>query len=183
VREIAPSPVPIILADEALARALRERVRGNEDPEAWDVAVEGRRGLGRPYELALALADAAVAHLAVRHREDGAAALSEAHAIAVELGATPLRQRIEALARRARIGIEGVDTADDAADRLGLTRREREVLALLVDGRSNRQIGEQLYMAESTAGVHVSNILAKLGVTRRSEAAAMAHRMGLPGLS
>ena len=64
-----------------------------------------------------------------------------------------------------------------------LTRREREVLALLVDGRSNKQIGEQLYMAESTAGVHVSNILAKLGVARRSEAMAMAHRLGLPGLS
>ena len=183
VREIAPSPVSVILADEALARALHERVRGHEDPAAWDAAVDGRRALTRPYDLALVLADAAVAHLAVRAREDGAAALSEAHAIAVELGATPLRQRIEALARRARIGIEGVDTADDAADRLGLTRREREVLALLVDGRSNRQIGEQLYMAESTAGVHVSNILGKLGVTRRSEAAAMAHRMGLPGLS
>ena len=80
-------------------------------------------------------------------------------------------------------GLEGVDTADDAAERLGLTRREREVLALVADGRSNRQIGEQLYMAESTAGVHVSNILGKLGVTRRSEAAAVAHRMGLLGVS
>ena len=67
----------------------------------------------------------------------------------------------------------------DTADRLGLTRREREVLRLLASGRSNRQIGEQLFMAESTAGVHVSNILTKLGVTRRSEAAVVAHRMGL----
>ena len=183
VREIAPRPAAVVVADEALAAALLERVRGNEDGDAWDVAVDGRRGLGRPHELALVLADAAVAHIAVRRRDEGAAALSEAHAIALELGAKPILQRIEALARRARIGIEGVDTADDAADRLGLTRREREVLALLVDGRSNRQIGEQLYMAESTAGVHVSNILAKLGVTRRSEAAAVAHRMGLPGLS
>ena len=183
VREIAPSPVPVVLADETLAQALMGRVRGHEDAETWDAAADARRGLGRPYELALVLADAAVAHLAARRREDGAAALSEAHAIAVDLGATPLRERIEVLARRARIGIEGVDTADDAADRLGLTRREREVLALLVDGRSNKQIGEQLYMAESTAGVHVSNILAKLGVARRSEAMAMAHRLGLPGLS
>ncbi|MDQ2673109.1 MAG: LuxR C-terminal-related transcriptional regulator, partial [Chloroflexota bacterium] len=183
VREIAPNPVPVVLADEALARALLGRVRGHEDVDAWDEAADLRRKLGRPHELALALADAAVAHLAARRREDGAAALSEAHAIAVDLGATPLRERIEVLARRARIGIEGVDTADDAADRLGLTRREREVLALLVDGRSNKQIGEQLYMAESTAGVHVSNILAKLGVARRSEAMAMAHRLGLPGLS
>ncbi len=183
VREIAHTLAAVIVADQRLAVALHGRVHGADDPSAWDAAVEARRELHRPFELAVVLADAAVAHLAVRRREDGAAALSEAHAITVELGAAPVRQRIEALARRARIGIEGVDTADDAADRLGLTRREREVLALLVDGRSNRQIGEKLYMAESTAGVHVSNILAKLGVTRRSEAAAVAHRMGLPGIS
>jgi DNA-binding CsgD family transcriptional regulator len=183
VRELAPNPVRVVVADEALAGALLARVRGHDDVAAWDHAAELRRALGRPHELALVLADAAVAHLGERRREDGAAALSEAHAIAVDLGATPLRERAEVLARRARIGIEGVDTADDAADRLGLTRREREVLALLVDGRSNKQIGEQLYMAESTAGVHVSNILGKLGVARRSEAMAMAHRLGLPGLS
>ena len=84
---------------------------------------------------------------------------------------------------RAGIGLEGVETADDAADRLGLTRREREVLVLLAAGRSNRQIGDQLFMAESTAGVHVSHILGKLGVARRSEAAALAHRLGLRQLS
>ena len=55
------------------------------------------------------------------------------------------------------------------------------MLALLAAGRSNRQIGEALYMAESTAGVHVGNILAKLGVNRRAEAAVIAHRIGLAG--
>jgi ATP/maltotriose-dependent transcriptional regulator MalT len=183
VAEIAPHPAPIVSADLALSRALLARVRGRHDPEAWEEAVRLRRALERPYELAAALADAAVAHLGLRRRDEGAEELAEAHAIAVDLGATPLRTRIESLARRARIGLEGVDTADDAAERLGLTRREREVLALVADGRSNRQIGEQLYMAESTAGVHVSNILGKLGVTRRSEAAAVAHRMGLLGVS
>ncbi|MBW3591775.1 MAG: LuxR C-terminal-related transcriptional regulator, partial [Actinobacteria bacterium] len=60
--------------------------------------------------------------------------------------------------------------------------REREVLALLAEGRSNRQIGERLYMAESTAGVHVGNILTKLGVTRRAEAAAyFVRRTTTPG--
>ncbi|HSO02455.1 MAG TPA: LuxR C-terminal-related transcriptional regulator, partial [Gaiellaceae bacterium] len=117
--------------------------------------------------------------LDARRRTEAEGAITEAHAIAVALGATPLRSRLESLARRGRIPLDGVDTRDDAAVRLGLTRREREVLALVADGRSNRQIGEQLYMAESTAGVHVSNILGKLGVTRRSEAAAVAHRMGL----
>ncbi|MGH2417231.1 MAG: response regulator transcription factor, partial [Candidatus Limnocylindria bacterium] len=142
-----------------------------------------RRALGRPFEVATALADLAVALLAERRREDGAPALAEAHAIAAELGAQPLREQIESLARRARIGLEGVATADDAAERIGLTPREREVLSLLAGGRSNRQIGDELFMAESTAGVHVSRILGKLGVTRRSEAAVVAHRMGLTRIS
>jgi DNA-binding NarL/FixJ family response regulator len=120
-----------------------------------------------------------VGHRSIGLFSEGAAALAEAHAIAVDLAAAPLRARTEALARRARIGLEGVDTADDEADRLGLTHREREVLELLASGQSNRQIGEQLFMAESTAGVHVSNILGKLGVSRRHEAAAVAHRIGL----
>ena len=60
-----------------------------------------------------------------------------------------------------------------------LTRRELEVLALLAEGRSNRQIAETLFISESTAGVHVSNILGKLGVSGRTEAAAVAFRAGL----
>ena len=183
IQEVVGRMPPILEADRRLAHALVRRAAGTPDPEAWEAAVEARRVLGRPYELGVVLWQAAAAHLAVRRREDAAAELAEAHAIALHLGARPLRDRIESLARRARIALEGVDTAEGAAERLGLTRREREVLALLADGRSNRQIGEQLYMAESTAGVHVSNILTKLGVTRRSEAAAVAHRLGLSDLS
>lgn len=116
-----------------------------------------------------------------RARGESAAAMAISVADAYGEHAPPCaqRERIEALARRARIGLEGVETAEDAADRLGLTRREREVLRLLAVGRSNRQIGEQLFMAESTAGVHVSNILGKLGVSRHHEAAAIAHRIGI----
>ena len=183
VREVAPQPVQPIEADLRLADALASRARGETDTAVWEAAVGGRRALKRPYELARSLADLAAVSFRARRRDEGAAALAEAHVIAIELGARPLRETIESLARRARIGLEGVDTADDAADRLGLTPREREVLALLADGRSNRQIGDELFMAESTAGVHVSNILGKLGVTRRSEAAAVAHRLGLFQLS
>lgn len=179
VGELTARRSPVIEADALLAIALAQRARGTNDPAAWDAAVAARRALARPWELAVVLADAAEVHLSHRRRDDGAAALAEAHAIAVDLAAAPLRARTEALARRARIGLEGVDTADDEADRLGLTRREREVLELLASGQSNRQIGEQLFMAESTAGVHVSNILGKLGVSRRHEAAAVAHRIGL----
>jgi DNA-binding NarL/FixJ family response regulator len=66
-----------------------------------------------------------------------------------------------------------------AADEFGLTDRELEVLRLLADGRTNRQIGEELFIAAKTASVHVSRILMKLGVSNRAEAAAAAHRMGL----
>ena len=71
-----------------------------------------------------------------------------------------------------------VGRAAEAA-RLGLTPREREVLGLVADGRSNRQIAEELYTSAKTASVHVSNILAKLGVPNRAEAAVAAHRLGL----
>jgi DNA-binding NarL/FixJ family response regulator len=93
---------------------------------------------------------------------------------------------IEGLARRSRISITAADEpADDGpskatrSDTLGLTAREREVLALLVEGHTNRRIGEELFISESTAGVHVSNILGKLGVATRTEAATVAARLGL----
>jgi predicted ATPase/DNA-binding CsgD family transcriptional regulator len=69
----------------------------------------------------------------------------------------------------------------DPLDRFGLTEREREVLDLLAAGRSNPQIGQELFISTKTASVHVSNILAKLGVTGRAEAAAVAHRLGIYG--
>jgi len=66
-----------------------------------------------------------------------------------------------------------------AAASLGLTRREAEVLALVAAGRTNRQIGQELFITPKTASIHVSRILAKLGVAGRGEAAAIAHRVGL----
>jgi DNA-binding NarL/FixJ family response regulator len=60
-----------------------------------------------------------------------------------------------------------------------LTDREREVLELLAEGRSNPQIAAELFISPKTASVHVSNILAKLGVAGRVEAAGVAHRLGL----
>jgi DNA-binding NarL/FixJ family response regulator len=66
-----------------------------------------------------------------------------------------------------------------AAPSFGLTRREAEVLVLVAAGRTNRQIGQELFITEKTASVHVSRILTKLGVAGRGEAAAVAHRLGL----
>jgi DNA-binding NarL/FixJ family response regulator len=89
---------------------------------------------------------------------------------------------VEALARRARISLEAPAVhalGEPAAVRLGLTSRESEVLALVAAGRTNRQIGTELYVSEKTASVHVSNILRKLGVSSRVEAAAIAQRVGV----
>ncbi|KAF4410056.1 response regulator transcription factor [Streptomyces lycii] len=60
-----------------------------------------------------------------------------------------------------------------------MTPRERDVLRLVTAGRSNRRIAEELFISPKTASVHVSNILAKLGVSGRGEAAALAHRLRL----
>jgi DNA-binding NarL/FixJ family response regulator len=99
----------------------------------------------------------------------------------------PLARELRALAARARLSlaadssdavVQAGDETDEAA-RLGLTAREREVLALVALGRTNRQIADELFISSNTAGVHVSNIMGKLGVSGRGEAAAVAYRLGL----
>jgi DNA-binding NarL/FixJ family response regulator len=91
---------------------------------------------------------------------------------------------IESLVARARLQLRGEAPPASASaaqpeDPFGLTARERDVLALVAAGATNREIGERLHMAEKTASVHVSRILAKLDVRSRTEAAAVAHRQGL----
>jgi DNA-binding NarL/FixJ family response regulator len=76
-------------------------------------------------------------------------------------------------------GAHAVRGKPEEDDLFGLTARERQVLALLAEGATNRQIGNALYMAEKTASVHVSRILSKLGVRTRTQAAAVAHRQHL----
>ena len=72
---------------------------------------------------------------------------------------------------------------ESLADAFGLSPREREVLAVLSEGRTNREIAERLFISERTVGVHVRKILAKLGVAGRVEAASVAIRLGLvPGV-
>jgi DNA-binding NarL/FixJ family response regulator len=64
---------------------------------------------------------------------------------------------------------------------LNLTPRERDVLALLAVGRTNREIGRELFISEKTASVHVTNVMRKLGVANRYAAAAIAGQLGLTG--
>src|SRR4051812_18758971 len=121
-------------------------------------------------------------HAATGQRHAAVGVLSEAVGLAETLGAAPLLEEAMSLARRARLS--GVTTAtpnsgDDPFDRLALTAREVEVLRLVAAGRSNGQIAEQLFISTKTVSVHVTNLMAKLGVTNRGGAAATAHRLRL----
>jgi DNA-binding CsgD family transcriptional regulator/tetratricopeptide (TPR) repeat protein len=164
------------------ARAEAGRAAGRPDPGSYARAAEAWDVIGRPEPAARLRWRQAEAHVAVGDREAAAEAARAAHATAVRLGAGWLRCEIERLAARARLALE-LPTADRPPapdeDSFGLTSRERQVLALLAEGATNREIGAQLFMAEKTASVHVSRILGKLNVRSRTEAAAVAHRHGL----
>jgi len=113
-------------------------------------------------------------------------ALAAAHEVARRLRAMPLLAEVETLARRARLRLApaGEPQAQapangTTAERIGLTPRELEVLRLVATGRTNKEIGDELYMSHKTVSVHVSRILTKLDVRGRLEAASVAHRLGL----
>ncbi|MEU6715251.1 AAA family ATPase [Nonomuraea sp. NPDC046802] len=144
--------------------------------EAWEAACGAWAALRQPYAEARCLVGAAQAALAAGDRQAAAARLARARELAGRLGARPLLEQIDVFGRRARIG--GPDEAADGQP-LGLTARELEVLREVTNGRSNREIAEALFISVKTVSVHVSNILAKLGVATRGEAAATAHRLGL----
>jgi DNA-binding NarL/FixJ family response regulator len=148
--------------------------------------VDGARQSGEPHLLGYSLLRLAADGFTAGHRESAVRALQEAAAIAERLGALPLVEEAAALARRARVALgeptAGEPVAAAAADPLahfGLTSREREILSLIAAGLSNGQIASELFISPKTASVHVSRILAKLGVSGRVEAAAVVHRLGL----
>ena len=173
-----------------LVRAELSRASGTDSPATWAAVRPGLAARPSPYLEAYVLwrqADVTPAG----EPEEARRALRDAHRIAVGIGAALLASRIESLARRRHVdlaaealvadrpGDEATVHPDVADDPFGLTAREREILRLLADGYTNRRIAESLFIAESTAGVHVSNILGKLGVTSRTEAATTAVRLGL----
>jgi DNA-binding NarL/FixJ family response regulator len=77
------------------------------------------------------------------------------------------------------LGVVGIPEPPTKRDTFGLSTREREVLMQIARGRTNREIGERLFISQKTVGVHVGNILSKLGVSGRVEAAAVAIRLGM----
>ena len=173
-----------------MARAERERRRtllgdAPADPAPWEEAARAFDALALPVPATYARFRAAEAHVTGGDRTAAAVPLRAAAEASERMGTRLLTEDVEALARRARIDLRApAAPAPPAADdspvaRLGLTPREREVLLLVAEGRTNRAIGETLFMSEKTASVHVSRILAKLGVSGRVEAAAVAHRLGI----
>jgi DNA-binding CsgD family transcriptional regulator/tetratricopeptide (TPR) repeat protein len=180
----AAVPTPRTEAQAVLCQAELARLDGRTDPDLWEAAAKAWERLGEPYPTSYArwrLAEALL--LGGLGREQVEPSLRAAHQTTVELGAAPLRAEIEALARRGRLDLESEAAATAAAkpssplDPLGLTAREQEVLALVAIGRTNAQIAETLFISPKTATVHVSNILTKLGVRNRVEAATIAHRL------
>ncbi|MEU4241061.1 AAA family ATPase [Actinoplanes sp. NPDC026619] len=158
-------------AELGYAAHVRAVLEGGE--ERWRAAVEAWRADGHRFELAGALLGLAEAQAADR----GAAAetLGEVSAIADELGAGPLLAAADTLGRRLGVRAPTPSVPGTAV----LTAREREVLRLVAEGQSNSRIAASLYISPKTASVHVSRIIAKLEVTNRGEAAAVAHRLGL----
>jgi DNA-binding CsgD family transcriptional regulator/tetratricopeptide (TPR) repeat protein len=156
--------------------AERSRIDGT-DPALWEAALAAmRRRVHAEHEMyaQFRLAEA----LAARSDPDRATAvLEEAYERATRLGANPLAEDMRTLARRSLLKLPGV--APPTA-RL-LTGREAEVLALVAEGLTNRQIGKRLFISEKTASVHLSNLMAKLGVTNRTQAVYVGRERGLSG--
>ena len=172
----------------ALCRAELARAIGDDDPAAWDAVRPALAARPAPFLEAYVVWRKAEALAERGETRATAGPLREAHAIAVTIGAPLLVDRIEALGRALRINlsppdVEPTQAAKPAplvyADPFGLSKREREVLPLIAKGYTNRHIADTLFISESTAGVHVSHILGKLGVESRTEAAAIAVRLRL----
>jgi DNA-binding CsgD family transcriptional regulator/tetratricopeptide (TPR) repeat protein len=153
------------------------RARKDDRADAWATLAARWVELGRPFAAAYARlreADAALVENLPRARITEP--LASARATATSLGARPLLEQIELVSRRARVRAADDEVPGEVA---GLTPRELDVLRLVAEGRTNPEIGTALYMSPKTASVHVSRILSKLDVRTRTEAAGVAHRLGL----
>jgi DNA-binding CsgD family transcriptional regulator len=156
------------------------RAEGRGEGAEWTAVADLWAALGmRPRE-AYAWWRASEAFVGAGDREAASASAARAYQLASASGWAWVRDNVAVLARRARLSIELPDVSVvTPAERLGLTAREIEVLGLVAEGRTNRQIADTLFISTKTASVHVSNILGKLSVANRGEAAAAARRLAL----
>jgi DNA-binding CsgD family transcriptional regulator/tetratricopeptide (TPR) repeat protein len=165
------------------------RARWREAEAALESADDARSGRAAAREPLLAAVDAALRlgarPLLARLAElAGRALIALPPTVETALAATAPAAVQEAIATNGHDGPSSVlrtAPAGGSGDTFGLSSREREVLWLIAEGRTNREIGERLFISQKTVGVHVGNILQKLGVSGRVEAAAVAIRLGLSG--
>jgi DNA-binding CsgD family transcriptional regulator len=159
---------------------LADEADGGQAQAQWDAAAAAWERAAQPYHVAVAMLRAADAAMTARDRDAAAHRLRRGAELADQLGARPLGEEIGLLARNARLALgAGRDDTAPQPRPMGLTARENEVLRLVAAGRSNPEIAAELFISAKTASVHVSNILAKLGVSSRGEAAAAAYRLRL----
>ncbi|HET6869082.1 MAG TPA: AAA family ATPase [Solirubrobacteraceae bacterium] len=178
-RPLGHPPADMLLEIE-LCELEGRRAGGDTNADAWAAHADRWEQLGRPFHAAYAHlreAEAALAESMPRARI--VEPLAAARATARRLGAQPLLAEIEAVSRRARLR-SAHDEPEAVPDEVeGLTKRELDVLRLIAAGRTNPEIGKELYISPKTASVHVSRILTKLDVKTRTEAAGVAYRLGL----
>jgi DNA-binding CsgD family transcriptional regulator/tetratricopeptide (TPR) repeat protein len=162
----------------ARVQAETARLRGRRDPARWRAVVDAF-GYGETYRQAHArwrLAETLLSGPGEHGRDLAAEELRTAAQTAGGLGAVPLQQAVEGLARRARIGLGASRQPSTVGP---LTPRESAVLSLVAAGRTNRQIGAELFISEKTVSVHLSRAMAKLGAGSRTEAVSAAYARGL----
>ena len=174
---LAPPHNPRDEAYVAHARAELDRRGGADTAATWAAVVASWRAVSRPFQLGAALVRYGEACRIAGHTAEAGSALREALQIGEQLGARPLVEEVLAVSRRAHLRL-AADTGHPTS-RFGLTRRELDVLRLVDEGASNASIAKTLVISPKTASVHVSNILGKLHVSTRGEAAAVARRAGL----
>jgi DNA-binding CsgD family transcriptional regulator len=175
--EALPRVGPIDAAFVSTARAHLARRDAADSPEMWADVVEHWRVAGTPFELGHALLRLGECAARAGDPDQARDAFEESIRIADDLGAAPLAEATAAAARRTRVRLSTFGRG--SPDAFGLTTRELEVLQLLAEGATNGAIAQQLFMSPKTASVHVSHVIAKLGVATRTQAAAVAHRNGL----
>jgi DNA-binding CsgD family transcriptional regulator/Tfp pilus assembly protein PilF len=165
-------------AHEAAARCEVARAAGEDTGADWLRVADAWDGAPEPYRAAYARIRGAEALLREGDRDLAASVLTDAHATADRIGAAHLATLSTDVARRGRLRSPAPDAAEPD-NPFRLTPREREVLALVAEGLSDREIGTRLFISHRTVERHVSSLLAKLDAARRTELSALAHRLDL----
>jgi DNA-binding CsgD family transcriptional regulator len=141
---------------------------------ALEAAVDAWESRGRRWDALWARLDLASAHLRSNRYADAVALIREVQAVADELQSPPLADRAAQLSRIARGRGEEIQPWHP------LTTREFEVARKIAEGMTNAELGDELGISPKTASSHVEHILAKLGVSRRSEIAVWASTVTMP---